>query len=331
MPGPNVVRDGVRGGGIGGAAQDRAAQGRVAYVIIAYRSERDLAGCLDAIAADALADPHIIVVDNASPDSSADIARGHPSAPVVVRSDVNGGFGSGCNLGAQSTDREYLFFVNPDARIAPGATAALVDAADAEPEVAALGPFILGPGGDSGALNAGFEPSLRSMAGHFLFVARLPFVGRWFPPLQLRAGLGVRYPDWVSGAAMMVRRDAFQDVGGFDQSLFMYMEDVDLCRRLRERGSRIRYVPEVEVSHALGGSQGEDQAERWYRALHAYLVKRRGAREARASALCAWVGLSVRALILRQRNPALARRLARSARCAGRLAIGRRASDYDGW
>lgn len=298
-----------------------AEPGRVAYVIVAYRSERDLDGCLDAIAADAPDDAQIIVVDNASPDASAEVARAHPSAPVVIHCAVNSGFGNGSNAGATVSDREFVFFVNPDARLVSGATMALLEAADAEPDVAALGPFILGPGGERGALNAGFEPSLRSSIGHFLFGARVPLVGRWLPPLQLPAGPGVRHPDWVSGAAIMVRRTRFQAVGGFDPSMFMYMEDVDLCRRLRAQGARIRYVPEACVHHTLGGSQGADQAERWYRAFHAYLVMHRGAREARASDICAWVGLSVRALILWRRNPALARRLARAALCAGRLAV----------
>jgi N-acetylglucosaminyl-diphospho-decaprenol L-rhamnosyltransferase len=220
-----------------------------------------------------------------------------------------------------AADREYLFFVNPDARLVRGASAALLEVAEAEPEAGALGPFILGPGGDRGALNTGFEPSLRSSIGHFLFAARFPLVGGWFPPLQLPAGSETRHPDWVSGAAMLVRRDGFRAVGGFDAAMFMYMEDVDLCRRLREHGSRIRYVPEARVRHELGGSQGADQAERWYRAFHAYLVAHRGAAEARASALSATVGLGARALVLLRRNPAQARRLARSARCACRLAF----------
>ena len=77
-----------------------------------------------------------------------------------------------------------------------------------------------------------------------------------FPPLQLASGSRAQAVDWVGGAAMMVRRDAFLDVGGFDSSIFMYMEDVDLCRRLRANGWTIRYEPGVSVEHDLGGSQG---------------------------------------------------------------------------
>ncbi len=295
---------------------------RLAYVIVAFRSARDLPGCLDAIAADRVEGDEIIVVDNASPDDSAAVAHAHAARPKVVLSPDNRGFGAGCNLGAAASSSDLLLFVNPDARLAPGATAELLAAADADPTVAVFGAAIAGPGGERGAASAGFEPSLRTAAGHFLLLARIPVVGRLFPPLQLPATSAERNPDWVSGAALMVRARAFASIGGFDESLFMYMEDVDLCRRLRERGHAVAYVPEARVEHALGGSQGAEQAERWYRAFHAYVRQHRGPIEARVTSLAAALGLALRAAVLRRGNRAHSRRLARAARCALRLALG---------
>jgi GT2 family glycosyltransferase len=126
----------------------------------------------------------------------------------------------------------------------------------------------------------------------------------------------------------MVRRAAFSEVGGFDPSIFLYMEDVDLCRRLRATGWRVRYEPGVSVEHDVGGSQGTDQAERWFVAFHQYVVRRRGSRYARATSALAAVGLGVRALVLGFRRPAHARRLARAARTAAILAV--RAPDWHG-
>jgi N-acetylglucosaminyl-diphospho-decaprenol L-rhamnosyltransferase len=213
-------------------------------------------------------------------------------------------------------------FVNPDARLKRGATAALVGALVESDGVGAVGARVDGPGGPTGAAAAGFEPSLRSIAGHFLFFGRIPGLRGAFRPLQLPGTSAERAPDWVSGAAMLVRRSAFQQVGGFDERLFLYMEDVDLCRRLRERGWTIRYAPEAVVDHTLGGSQGADQAERWYRALHAYLVLHRGMREARIASAVAAIGLALRVLRPGRRARAQARRMARAATSAAGLAFG---------
>jgi GT2 family glycosyltransferase len=128
--------------------------------------------------------------------------------------------------------------------------------------------------------------------------------------------------DWVGGAALMVRNDAFRRVGGFDASMFLYMEDVDLCRRLRATGHTIRYEPGVAVEHDLGGSQGAEQAQRWVAAFYRYLARQRGATYARVASALAAVGLGLRAILLALRRPAHGRRLARAAWAAAGLAIG---------
>ena len=295
---------------------------RVDYVVVAYRSERHLDACLDAIRADRPDSAAVIVIDNASPDGSADVARHHPSHPQVLVSARNLGFGGACNLAVEASSADLLFFVNPDARLARGATAGLIAAIESDPAVAAAGPGISDPAGNLRAASAGFEPSLRSALGHFLLLARVPGIGRFFPPLQLPFGSPAQRVDWVGGAALMVRRDAFRSVGGFDATMFLYMEDVDLCRRLRMTGRTIRYEPGVAVEHDLGGSQGTEQAERWFAAFHRYLARQRGATYARAASAIAAVGLGLRAVLLAPRRPAHGRRLARAARTAAGLAVG---------
>jgi len=293
----------------------------VEFVVVAFKSERYLSACLDAIQADRPEGSGITVVDNASPDGSAAVALAHPSKPRVVRSPQNVGFGAGCNLGVEVTSAEFAFFVNPDARLRPGVTSRLLEALVAEAAIAAIGPRVIADSGPEGAASAGFEPSVRSALGHFLLLARLPFFRSLFPPLQLPPNDTTRQVDWVSGAAMAVRVAAFRGVGGFDSSMFLYMEDVDLCRRLREAGGIVVYEPNVEVVHALGGSQGDEQPARWYRAFHSYVARRHGGGYARVVSAIAAFGLGIRAAILSATDVRRARRLGKAALTAATEAI----------
>jgi GT2 family glycosyltransferase len=120
---------------------------------------------------------------------------------------------------------------------------------------------------------------------------------------------------------MLVRRDAFEQVGGFDEQIFMYMEDVDLCRRLRSSGWAIDYRPDAIVEHRIGGSQSTDQPVRWFSSYFDYLRRRNGSTDARVASLVAAVGLGLRAIAYRAARPANAARVNRAARAAFRLAF----------
>jgi N-acetylglucosaminyl-diphospho-decaprenol L-rhamnosyltransferase len=294
---------------------------RVDFIIVAFRSRDELPGCLDSVQAEGLTDAQIVVVDNASPDDSGKVARAHRSKPRLIASETNLGFGGGCNLGAKSSDAEALFFPNPDARLEPGVARKLVAALEADPAVAVIGPRVIDPTGESRASSAGAEPSIRSSLGHFLLLARIPWIGRLFPPVYLTHGLTPCRPDWVSGAAMLVRRDRFDAIGGFDERIHMYMEDVDLCRRLRESGWQVAYEPDAVVEHVMGHSQSTDQPRRWYAAYHAYVAQRCGSLHARAASLVAALGLGLRAFAYRGHRPVNSARMARSARAAFKCAF----------
>jgi GT2 family glycosyltransferase len=238
-----------------------------------------------------------------------------------VRSATNRGFGGGCNLGFAATDAPHVLFLNPDAVPEPGAIAALAAAVERDPGIAAVGARLVDPRGETRAAAAGAEPGLRSVAGHFLLLSRLPLAGRLFPPLQLPDGSRRAPVDWVSAGAMLVRREAFEAIGGFDERFFLYMEDVDLCRRLREAGFRVGYEGGAVVRHAIGGSQAPDQPARWYRAFHAYLAERRGRRVARLAAAMAAAGMALRWFAYRGRRPTQAGRMRAAARAAAALAL----------
>lgn len=302
----------------------------VDVVIVAYNSAQDLDACLDGVAASGDAVGRVVVVDNASPDDSAAVAEAHPSRPTVVRSATNRGFGAGCNLGFAETNAPFVLFLNPDAVPEPGAVDTLAATIAAAPRIGAVGARLVDPRDETRAAAAGAEPGLRSVAGHFLLVSRLPMAGRLFRPLQLSDASRSARVDWVSGGAMLVRREAFDAVGGFDERLFLYMEDVDLCRRLREAGWSVGYEPRAIVGHAIGGSQSVDQPARWYGAFHAYLSEHRGRRTARLAAGIAAAGMAARWLASRGHRPVQAERMRTAARTAAALALGRRSNGQTG-
>jgi N-acetylglucosaminyl-diphospho-decaprenol L-rhamnosyltransferase len=135
----------------------------IAYLIVAYRSESDLPKCLDALEADRPDDSTIIVVDNASPDDSADVARQHLSRPTIVVSARNLGFGGGCNLGVAATAADTVFFVNPDAKVLPGTTMRLRAALANDPGLGIVAPRIIDPAEEYRSTAGGAEPSLQSL------------------------------------------------------------------------------------------------------------------------------------------------------------------------
>jgi N-acetylglucosaminyl-diphospho-decaprenol L-rhamnosyltransferase len=296
----------------------------LAYLIVAYRSESDLPACLGALEVDRPEDATIIVVDNASPDGSADVSRRHVSRPEVVVSARNLGFGGGCNLGVVATAADTIFLVNPDARVLPGATALLRQALADDPRLGAVAPKIIDPAAEYRSTSGGAEPTLRSLIGHYLLLGRVPWVRRFFRPFHLADPNVAGNVDWVSGGAMMLRRAAYDTVGGFDERWFMYMEDVDLCRRIRVAGWTVGYVPDAVVEHAIGGSQGPDQPGRWIVALDRYLRLNRGGFQARLCAAVVAVGLGVRWIAYRYTRPANARRVGAGGRAALSVAFGQR-------
>ena len=195
---------------------------QVDIVLVSYNSARWIPGCLSALAALDYdkAQLHVYLADNASADKSADIAEDwqarHPSAlPLtVLRLAGNKGFGAGCNAGAGAGSAPWLFFLNLDTEIFPDCLRRLEQAAQSADERTAA-----------------------------LECRQLPFeTGHEIDPVTMEV-------PWASGAALLVKRAAFEAAGRFDEHLFMYCEDVDLSWRLRAQGNTLLYVPSARVRH----------------------------------------------------------------------------------
>lgn len=229
-----------------------------AIVIVGFNSGEALARCLASIAQHApLATT--IVVDNASTDDSASLPAFQNARVELYRNSRNVGFGSGINQGLTHTRADFVLILNPDCALTAGAVERLQDELERHPECAIVGPQIQNDDGSVQGSARG-DPSL--MTGLF---GRSTLLTRLFPRSAL-AQRNVRTTadpddasqsyevDWVSGACMLARRSALAYSGGFDERYFLYWEDADLCRRLRNAGHTIRYLPTSVVMHTQGVS-----------------------------------------------------------------------------
>jgi len=252
----------------------------VRVIVVNYNTAALARQCLDSVARD-LADVEweAVVVDNASPDGGVATLEGIPRVRVIANQH-NVGFGAAVNQGTRlawsvvrgkTSDKEgeergeLLWILNPDCDVQPGAFRALVETLDAHPECAIAAPRLLNADGSVQASARG-EPNMWTglFGRHSLLTKFFPVAAAARRNLPAKAivdaGVESAEVDWVMAAAMLVRRRAFDEVGGFDERYFLYWEDADLCRRLRDRGWTTRYVPRAVVSHPGGASAATDSA-----------------------------------------------------------------------
>lgn len=224
----------------------------------------------------------VVVVDNASLDGSAGVARGLDVR--VVEAGANLGFGPACNLGAEvSAPSETILFLNPDATLVdgPSALAALLAELDSDPDVAAVAPALSGDGQEAFHLRK--LPTLGSLAREALLVNKLfpgnpGFCTERYLDRPRDIPFDVEQP---AGAALLVRRDVFTALRGFDPAFSpAWFEDVDLCARIWQSGRRIRYVPSAVATHVGGTAMNalsyRDYLPLYTRNLFRYLRKHSG-------------------------------------------------------
>jgi GT2 family glycosyltransferase len=210
---------------------------RASVIVVNYNAGRQLTQCLRALQKGCRQDDEIILVDNASTDSSAaEVTHAFPGVQVV-RSEANLGFGCGNNLGARQARGRYLAFLNPDTVVEPGWLEALINALEADPQAGLATSRIL-------LLN---DPGRINTCGnecHYTGLALCRGMG-----MDRGAFDQLEAVSAVSGAAFAMRRALFQSLGGFDETFFMYVEDTDLSWRARLAGYRCLYVPASIVYH----------------------------------------------------------------------------------
>jgi GT2 family glycosyltransferase len=216
----------------------------LSIIIVSFNARADLERCLESLRAAPAAVAHeIIVVDNGSTDGSVEAARRFPGVRVI-EAGANLGFARANNIGIRETGGVNLLLLNSDTVVSPGSFDRLLDELDRDPSVAVVGPRLVDAHGRA-------ELSFGRMIGP-LNELRQKRLARSAAVEQLTRRR--QYPDWVSGACLLVRRTDAAAAGGLDERFFMYTEDVDFCAAIRALGRRILFTPSVEVVHLRGRS-----------------------------------------------------------------------------
>lgn len=240
----------------------------LAIAIVNYNTRSQLRACLATAAGAA---QQIVVVDNASSDGSVEMVRQQFPGVVLCANPDNKGYGAAANQALAACTSRYVLLLNADTLLTRGATAALAQYLDSHPRVAAAGPRLVNPDGT-------LQPSCHAFPGTatvFLELTALRHLARtlrhvpvlrdWHLPAWSHDR--ARPVDWVKGAALALRREAFQEVGGFDESFFMYWEETDLCRRLATAGWETHFAPVATVVHAGEASTSQWRGEMSFRFL----------------------------------------------------------------
>jgi N-acetylglucosaminyl-diphospho-decaprenol L-rhamnosyltransferase len=255
----------------------------VAIAIVSYNTRALLDECLRSLRADADAGlAEVWVVDNASTDDSADMVEAEHPWAKLIRSAENLGYGPAVNVVADRTDTAWVAPANSDLSFTPGSLEALVKAGAAHPEAGAIAPRLILPDGSTQqsvqpfpSVTTSLLTASRAASVSAAARARLYLPGAWDPDVAQDV-------PWATGAFLIVRREAWRQVGGFDAEQWMYAEDLDLGWRLAHAGWTTRYEPRAVVHHhesaaskvAFGGQAGV--VDKWVKANNAWMVRRQG-------------------------------------------------------
>ena len=223
----------------------------VDVVVVSYNSRDHLRGCVEPLVEASWIS--VILVDNASADDSPAAIEGLPV--TVIAQDFNGGFAQGCNRGWREGAAPYVLFLNPDARIDAEAVERLAAVLEDDKRVGIVGPRILNDDG-SLALSLHHFPRVLSTLSEALYLHHLFPERRWSSETVVDESIYGRTADveWLSGACLLVRREVLERLGGFDESFFMYSEDLELCRATWDCGLAVRYEPSATATHVGGAS-----------------------------------------------------------------------------
>jgi N-acetylglucosaminyl-diphospho-decaprenol L-rhamnosyltransferase len=275
----------------------------VVTVVVSWNTRTLLDDCLRSLQADAQRGlTEVWVVDNGSTDGSVELVREHHPWARLIVAGTNLGYGPAVNLVVERTSSRWIVAANADTRVTPGALEALVSAGEADRRAAIVGPRLVLPDGSTQLSLQRFPTVHDALLWGVLISPRGQRIGR-------RLGLpGYWDParpavvDWLAGALLLIRRSAWDQIGGFAPDQWMYAEDLDLCWRASRRGWRVRYEPAAVVHHehsvAAAQAFGDEEARtvRMLSATYTWLVRRRGRARALIVVATQLGALSARAL-----------------------------------
>lgn len=249
----------------------------VSFVVLTYNTRDLIVWCLDRLLPVANECPcEIIVVDNGSKDSSDElIKKKYPHVQLIVVKD-NRGFGGGNNLGLKAATGKYIVLLNSDAYIHPGSLTNAVQWMDANPQAGLAGAKLVNEDGS-------WQPYARHFPSIFNDFLVFSGVSSKFPDSRIFGKPERSWAqnedtpaevDWVTGAFAIARKDVLDKVGNFDERFYLYYEEVDLCRRIKEAGYTVWTLPQVIVTHLGGRTCNNTKVER-YRLLSCFLYYRK--------------------------------------------------------
>jgi N-acetylglucosaminyl-diphospho-decaprenol L-rhamnosyltransferase len=268
------------------------ARSSVSVVVVTYNALPWIEPCLESVRG-----CELIVVDNGSSDGTpALVRRLFPEAHLIEQE--NRGLGAGLNAGMRAASGSRLLLLNSDAWVVGDAVAKLVGVLERDPEVAVVAPRLLNQDRTLQRSVRGFPTPWR-LATEYFFLRKLAPRSRL---LNAFYGAGFRHDEeraveFVKGAALLVRRQAFEQVGGFDERFFLFSEEVDWCYRFHEAGWKIVFTPAAEAVHVGGASHAGRLFREQVQGHLLFLEKHRGARSAKRARRLMVVALTLRALV----------------------------------
>lgn len=226
----------------------------LSVITVTYNNEDSILAYLESVEKNLPKNSEIIIVDNASNDTTASILENKKNI-IFIKSDINLGFSKACNLAAQKASGEYLFFLNPDTKVTKESIEKLVDFYQSTPDAGIVAPKIFQ---DDDIV----QPSVRKFPSIFGALNEYYLGIKNSYEAYVPQDLVAIEVDTVVGAAMLIKKDLFEKIGGFDENYFMYYEDIDLCKKVHSLGLKVYYVPNLQIYHKVGGSVSE-QKSKW--------------------------------------------------------------------
>jgi len=220
----------------------------LSVIIVSYKGWERLYKCLDSLSnfTGDLFTYEVIIVDNSSDVTIKEIEGRYPLFSFI-QNPVNGGFGNGCNLGAQNAGGNFFLFLNPDTVVTEEAIGLLLKSSQQNPDLYITSCRQVNERGKESKATGQF-PGIWNLTGFQRSLSQI------FRRTRTEISDEVLFPDWVSGSVIMIRREIYQKVKGFDEDFWMYYEDVDLCRRIHEARGKIAFFNQITVEHNHGGS-----------------------------------------------------------------------------
>ncbi len=235
----------------------------ISVIIVSFNTRELTATCVSSIIAELKDLSHeIIVVDNASSDGSAEHLKSIFANIKIIKNDHNAGFGTACNIGYKQSQGAYILLLNSDATISQYSISTLMKTAYANPEAGLFGPKIISLNGTVVRSCFRFKTPIRYVLHHSFFGWTKT---SWHDEDKIKT---ITKVDWLTGCCVLIRRNVYEETGGFDEKIFLYSEETDLMWQANKKGYQTLFVPAAECTHIGGASTKISNIKR-----HAHMIR----------------------------------------------------------